>query len=435
MFSIPAMGAPTHLSHQQQVEVLLEAQRAFDRGSELRRSNPQAAAQAFAEAADRFQLLVDAGVRNGRLYYNLGNACLQAGRLGRAIVNYRRAELLLPGDGRVEANLRVARELRRNQIAVAGERALLRALFFWHYGSAPRMRFVLGLAAYVLFWLMLAARLWARRFRWRFALLPLLAMWLAMGGSLAVEAWAGGGRREGVIVVDDVVARKGNGEGFDPQFEQKLHQGVEFRLREQRGDWLFIELPDGKSGWIRSREAELVILPKPKTLEPIMVDRFGLIRYSGQSLDELLALEGKHDNHILMFAIEGGLQRKATRKGNDKLAPEEMSVLAVMALDREVNNGGYHQFFVNEMQYAPIVVESLNRVGCPKTAVITEAAIAALRLPAVSVAAIEKVIYDDDDERDRKLGECDDRFFEYPENLAERLFAYVKANRSKIRLS
>lgn len=254
----PALAAPTELSHEQRVQLLLEAQRAFDRGSELRRSNPQAAAEAFTEAADRFQLLVDAGVRNGRLFYNLGNASLQAGRLGRAIVNYRRAEKLLPGDGRVEANLRVARELRRNQIAAGGEQALLRALFFWHYGWTPRTRFALGLAAYVLFWLMLAARLWAPRFRWRFALLPVLAVWLALGASLAVEAWGGDSRREGVIVVDDVVARKGNGEGFDPQFEQKLHQGVEFRLREQHGDWLFIELPDGKSGWIRAREAELV---------------------------------------------------------------------------------------------------------------------------------------------------------------------------------
>jgi SH3-like domain-containing protein len=54
-----------------------------------------------------------------------------------------------------------------------------------------------------------------------------------------------------------VVVRKGNGEGYDPQFEQPLHDGIEFRVIEQRGGWLRIELADGNQGWVRSREVEL----------------------------------------------------------------------------------------------------------------------------------------------------------------------------------
>jgi len=51
--------------------------------------------------------------------------------------------------------------------------------------------------------------------------------------------------------------RKGNGEGYAPQFEQPLHEGVEFTILEQRGGWMHIELTDGNSGWVRQREVEL----------------------------------------------------------------------------------------------------------------------------------------------------------------------------------
>ena len=62
----------------------------------------------------------------------------------------------------------------------------------------------------------------------------------------------------GVLVVEEAVVRKGNGEGFEPQFEQPLHEGVEFRVLDARGDWLQIELPDEKTGWIRADQASLI---------------------------------------------------------------------------------------------------------------------------------------------------------------------------------
>ncbi len=52
--------------------------------------------------------------------------------------------------------------------------------------------------------------------------------------------------------------RKGNGEGFEPQFEQPLYEGVEFAVIERRNEWIHIRLPDNKAGWIRRRKAELI---------------------------------------------------------------------------------------------------------------------------------------------------------------------------------
>jgi hypothetical protein len=38
--------------------------------------------------------------------------------------------------------------------------------------------------------------------------------------------------------------------------------------------------------------------------------------------------------------------------------------MAVESLEREVNNGGYDQFFVNAAEYTPVIADSLSAIGC-----------------------------------------------------------------------
>jgi len=250
------------LSGQQRISVLNEASAAFDRGKSIEQSDPTGAVEAFGEAAEKFQALIDSGVRNGRLYYDLANAELQRGRLGMAILNYRRAETLIPGDGRLQENLRFARSLCRNQIPPRGRSELLATLFFLHYQTSMRTRFVAAMACYAAFWGVLVLRLLVRRFRLGTAAVALAVVWIALGASVGVQRLVEDRRPAGVVTANDVVVRKGNGENYDPKFKQLLHEGVEFSLLEARGDWLYMELPDGNAGWIRSDQAELV-RPRP----------------------------------------------------------------------------------------------------------------------------------------------------------------------------
>jgi hypothetical protein len=251
-------ASAVELNRLQQIEILTEATRAFDRAVQRRDTNTAQAAKDFQEAAEKFQLLVDSGVRNGRLYYNLGNAYLETGHLGRAILNYRKAAAFMPNDPRLEHNLGYARSLRRNQIETAGKQAFLHTLFFWHYETSLNARYVTGLVVFVAFWVMMIARLFFRQARWRYALVPTLVIWLALGVSVAVQTWSDARTVEAVVVEDNVVVRKGNGEGFEPQFKQKLHEGVELVVLEQQRGWCHIELPDGKTGWVKTSQIETI---------------------------------------------------------------------------------------------------------------------------------------------------------------------------------
>ena len=157
--------------------------------------------------------------------------------------------------------------------------------------------------------------------------------------------------------------------------------------------------------------------------------------YSGESVEQLLSLEGTYRTDSLVLAFEQAINQKAEREGLQSLATEERIVLAVEALEREVNNGGYEQFFVNSSrEFAPKIVGALQRIGCKKTANITQKAIEALGISDLSSDAIGVIISTADDKRRAKLNRCDDSYFKGTEPIAERLFAFIKANRACIGL-
>jgi hypothetical protein len=156
--------------------------------------------------------------------------------------------------------------------------------------------------------------------------------------------------------------------------------------------------------------------------------------YSGESTEELIALEGKYRIDSLILAFEQAIDQKANKIGLKELTNEERIILAVEALEREVNNGGYSQFFINPSQeYAPIIEDALIKIGCPETAKLTRRAIEALELPGpVTTEAVEKAIFTENQARDDKLNECDELYYKGDEDIAGNLFEFIKNNKDRI---
>jgi len=160
-----------------------------------------------------------------------------------------------------------------------------------------------------------------------------------------------------------------------------------------------------------------------------------LAAYGGQTADQLLSLEGEYRIDSLVVAFEQALCQKEARLEKGALSPEEQVVLAVEALEREVNNGGYAQFFQNSSrEYASVIVDSLRHIGCVNTAVLTERAIKAVGSSKLESDAIKTAMAMDSEARDKTLSECDKEYFRCAEPIAERLFAFIKANRIRVAL-
>ena len=114
---------------------------------------------------------------------------------------------------------------------------------------------------------------------------------------------------------------------------------------------------------------------------------------------------------------------------------EEHMILAIQGLERQVNNGGYEQFFNSDSsnEYAPMIVEALVRIGCQRTAEITQKAIDALQLLNLNVEAIEAAMANGNADTNTMSG-CDNSYFNSGEDIGGQLFSFIKQNRSAFRL-
>jgi tetratricopeptide (TPR) repeat protein len=206
----------------------------------------------YAEAAVSYQTLVDDGVRDGRLYYNLGDAYFKAGDLGRAILNFRRAQRLLPRDGDVATNLELARAQALDRIELESEGAivgLVRRLIGWTTLDES------ALAALAL-WIILcglgiAAILWAPRRRLLLYAATAVAILLFLGMlAIGIRLFDERGQPPALVVASEIAVHSGPGDDYLTEFT--LHAGAEVRLVERRGDWVRILLSGDLQGWTPS---------------------------------------------------------------------------------------------------------------------------------------------------------------------------------------
>ena len=231
----------------------------FHLATEISASSPGAAKDLYAKVLLRFNRLVDeGGIRNGKLFYNIGNINFLLGDTGRAILNYRRAEQYIPNDPNLAKNLDYARNMRQDKLEIKDRKKIQQTLFFFHYDFGTRTRLNLFSISYVLFWIFAGVKIFSQRPYTNWVLTISSLFILLFGISLYVEQQQSTTSMEGVILDSEVIARQGDAESYQPSFEDSLHPGTEFTLLEDRGSWWQIELPDGRNCWIPEKSGELV---------------------------------------------------------------------------------------------------------------------------------------------------------------------------------
>ena len=213
----------------------------------------------YAEAAQQFDYLVtEEGIRNGQLFYTLGNCWFMAGDPGWAILNYRRAETYLPRNADVQHNLKSTRALRVDLIPEREPHPLAAKLLGWHFKTSAALRGGLFSFCWLVLW---GAWFWVQHSTKKTAQICVISAGLLSAvllSSLATEAIMKHRSPPGVIISEEVLARKGDGERYAPAFQEPLHSGTEFLQLEARKSWWNIRLADGQTCWIPAHAAETV---------------------------------------------------------------------------------------------------------------------------------------------------------------------------------
>jgi tetratricopeptide (TPR) repeat protein len=212
----------------------------------------------YETAAATYRHVLDRGIRNGYLYYNLGNACYWAGDRGRALLNYRRAECYLPGNADVLHNIAVVRSESRDAVPPSVLSRIKQYFLFRDALLNRRTRVGLIAFAWIAVWVLLGIGLFREDRRFARALRVLAISAAALLISLLVDAAIVSRVKTGVIVDRQVVARKGSALVYQPAFSTPLHAGTECHIVSVRGTWTRIRLRNGLRCWIPSQSVGVV---------------------------------------------------------------------------------------------------------------------------------------------------------------------------------
>ncbi len=209
----------------------------------------------YEKARALYEKILALGIRNGEVYYNLGNTYFRLGQIGRAIQNYLSARTFTPRNEDLEANLKYARQEALDKIEPSPA-GVFREIFFWYDRLNLRETTYAFLFCNLLFWTVLTLKLFRKTpfLNWLLALSALFS--LTFAGTAATRIITLHLYRPAVIVSPTAGIRSGTDPKSDLLFI--LHDGAEVVVEKTRGPFALIRLPSGKRGWTRTDRIGMV---------------------------------------------------------------------------------------------------------------------------------------------------------------------------------
>ncbi len=197
----------------------------------------------FREAVKTYERVVAGGRVNGHLYYNLGNTYFRMGNLPKAILNYVKAQNLLPRNEDVEANLEYA--IRQTEDQLDGRKPhVLESVLFWVRDLNLNEHRIALFWINLTFWIAMAARLRhqtpatqsARNILLVFLVLALVSTGFRWHQETHLSI--------GVILSQQIDVY--SGWKATPVVLFQLHQGTLVSISQEKENLYEIELSDGK---------------------------------------------------------------------------------------------------------------------------------------------------------------------------------------------
>lgn len=119
----------------------------------------------------------------------------------------------------------------------------------------------------------------------------------------------------------------------------------------------------------------------------------------------------------------------------EDLSPAEQTFRCIWELEGEVSNGGFAQYYFNSSgDYANRIVEDLRQIGAIETSDLVTQAHRLWPHSTISPTMENRrhTLGDDGFITDRRWDSLDAQFFEYRDNLSEKLYDYLAAHRDEV---
>jgi tetratricopeptide (TPR) repeat protein len=212
-------------------------------------------AEEYAKAASAFSGVADAGIKNGKLFYNLGNSYLKNGRLGHAVLWYERALRLIPDDPDLKFNHEYVLSLIKDE-ADDGNLPIFRVLFFWkHLMSATTIQWT-GILLNLFAVLMLTIPVVRKKKKVKTSAYLLLILAVIFILTAFYNFYETAYIKKAVILPEQVSVRSGLTDNSTELFV--LHTGTKVKIEKENTAFFRIFFSDGKIGWIKKSDAGII---------------------------------------------------------------------------------------------------------------------------------------------------------------------------------
>lgn len=213
-------------------------------------------------AITNYRTLVEAGVHDPDVYFNLATSYAQSGDYPRAILNFERALVLRPGDPQTEQNLHAAeRALEERRAESEGEATIHRisspAEAVYGELAEDTLAYALIAANFILFGCLAWVWVARRRGRWLYALLiasGLCFVFSAIGLGQKAGMFRDGPRA--VALEDRVPLREGP--YAQAQIRAEARGGDRAVVLDRDADFLKLRVANGLEGWAPASAVGLV---------------------------------------------------------------------------------------------------------------------------------------------------------------------------------
>lgn len=215
----------------------------------------------WAGAAEAWTAVEALGLEAPELYYNIGNAFFKDSDYAHAILYYERALKLDPSYSDARFNLEFAQEFIQDRIESVPEfflKTWTRKLsYLMSSDSWAALFFVLLAASLACALLFVLGSAPGRRRAGFFCGIAALVLALACLGFSASQKsdWYKADSAVVTVPVSSVKSSPGAGSAKDLFI---LHEGTRVKLLDSVGEWGNIELSDGRQGWIKSSDVEII---------------------------------------------------------------------------------------------------------------------------------------------------------------------------------
>lgn len=215
----------------------------------------------WADAAGTYTAIENLGLESPALYSNMGNAWFKSGDVAKAMLYYERALKLDPSYDDARYNIAVISDFIQDRIEPVPEFILktwTRDLCYILDSDTWAVISLIFLAAVAvsLLLLFLSSSLALRRTGFFSAIAAFLLT--VMSVSFAFWQKADYSRKDGAVIMVPVVSVKSSPSSDTSTDLFILHEGTKVIILDEVGDWRNIELADGRQGWMKSSDMEII---------------------------------------------------------------------------------------------------------------------------------------------------------------------------------